>query len=207
MTLPFQLNGDGSFQPWFYQRLEDCARSSILLNYIIYQPHKQEEKSIIAPILDLASYSGQAINCKRVNPSYSLEALEFKRASNHYLGTRDLTKLDLILQQCKLGTFSYSILSEEQYITVQKSTIRYVSDLKLSKGLLDLADAIEQAQHSASPYVNHENQLHSISTDPTREILEYIQERDPELVLNLRKAVKGKSKPETVPDEFIKVLT
>jgi hypothetical protein len=206
MTLPLLIEADELFKPWFYQRLEDCVRSSIPFEYFAYQSKDGGSSSIVTPILDLVSYAGPAINCKKINRSYTFEALEFKRASNHYLGKDHLGRLDSVLQQCRLGTSSYNILSEEQFVHVKKSVSSYISKLRRSRELVRLADVIEQAQPPQPPEVRHRGGPNICLHDQIREILQYVDERDPVVVKVLRQAVRFGPTPETVPDAFVKAL-
>lgn len=73
-----------------------------------------------------------------VNPSYTLHAMEYKRAANHFdLG--DLARmLDSALQSCPLGPAKYTLMSEEDYSRLRRSADGYLAALRDDLGLTSL---------------------------------------------------------------------
>lgn len=110
---------------------------SILLDLAILLEHESKPRIIIRPyahplfvngsiisdILDVVGVDRVINSPPTINPSYTFEALEFKRHANHFpLGKIDYS-LDLILQRLSFGTSSYSLLPTDRYLEIKANIL------------------------------------------------------------------------------------
>lgn len=202
-----RLNNDGSFQPWFYQRIEDCATSGVELKYLKYPTTVEESAYIADSLLHLASYSGPPLICQRVNIRYSLESLALKRFSNQYLDKDSLIQLDVLLQNCPIGEFDYNVLTCEQCEIVRSATDQYIERLRSSVGLPRLAEAIQNAQVLNSSQAQPSSCIDNPSYYVLISIIHYIEEHDPGLLAKLRKSIEAdQNRPEKLSQIFYEAL-
>lgn len=115
---------------------------------------------------------------KRVNLSYTLEALELKRWINNLDLERKLVReVDLVLQSIKEGTLSFSLLTETEYEAQKTASIQDINELNdicAIDNYAELVDSIERkTQKTAMPQ--------EITNEQKMELLKIVTLRVPEL--------------------------
>lgn len=113
-----------------------------------------------------------------VNPSYTLHAMEYKRAANHFdLG--DLARmLDSALQSCPLGPAKYTLMSQEDYSRLRRSADGYLAALRDDLGLTSLEPLRAQLENQpqAKPHVPQR-----ISDEDILAVGSYLRSASPDL--------------------------
>jgi hypothetical protein len=194
---------DNDFVPWFYHRLEACSRMEVPFEYVLYPNTQLESESIATPILTIAGYTGNPILCKWINTRYSLEALLFKRAANHYLGPELLIHLDKLLQRAPFGCRNYSVLSAEGQDGILRATSGYLARLRTTDGESRLAEAIELSVQRFMESANSHNYVENIVSNQMSQLIDYIGTADAELLEQLLHAVASQPVPSSVPQMFL----
>ncbi|TQL70750.1 hypothetical protein FB381_4692 [Nocardioides albertanoniae] len=95
-----------------------------------------------------------ALELKQVNTSYSLHALEIKRALNALpLGNELKERLDMRLQSCRLGPRSYSLIPPADYVRLRKQADEELHELAEKYGIDSLEPLREKLRDLPSrPY-------------------------------------------------------
>ncbi|MGH3351912.1 MAG: hypothetical protein ACRDPS_14690 [Nocardioides sp.] len=102
--------------------------------------------------IDTSQLTG--LELKRVNTSYSLHALEIKRALNALpLGNELNERLDMRLQSCPLGPTSYSLIPPADYDRLRKQADEELRELSV-KYAIDSLEPLRQKLHDlpSRPY-------------------------------------------------------
>jgi hypothetical protein len=197
------LRIDKTFMPWFYHRLEACSRLAVPFEYVLYPNSHSESESVATPILALAGYTGNPIQCKSINTRYSLEALLFKRTANHYLSPEQLIRLDKLLQRAPFGCKDYSVLSAEEEDGILLATSDYIASLRINHGQSRLAEAIELSVQRFLESANSQNYVENIVSNQMSQLINYIGTADAELLEQLLQAVASQPVPRSVPQMFL----
>ncbi|GAP74584.1 hypothetical protein W04_1100 [Pseudoalteromonas sp. SW0106-04] len=119
---------------------------------------------------------------KKINASYTLEALELKRQLNVFeLEPLDARELDKLLQGYNQGLVGYSLFSESQYLTLQQSCHEQLRELFRKYDLHSLQKSLSVYQ--SPPDKNFVSQY--VSKERLSEVVDYIYKNDQCLFENI----------------------
>lgn len=90
---------------------------------------------------------------QRVNASYTLDALEFKRHANHFSLGPLQPIIDRALQAYRVGAQEYSLVPPETYATLRDACVEQLDELIVAQGLSELVSLRDDlAQAPQRPY-------------------------------------------------------
>jgi hypothetical protein len=116
-----------------------------------------------------------------INTSYTLPALEFKRALNHLpLGRLDLN-LDPILQACPVGPTRYSLIPPDDYARLRAAADDDLRSLRDRYG----RDSLEPLRTTLIDQEPRPYQAQDLSDEDVETVTDYIAETAPDLVKQL----------------------
>jgi hypothetical protein len=154
---------------------------------------------------DIVSDFLDAINLKAsidasstaVNHSYSFEALEFKRALNFFPSKTFHAQLDQHLQAYPGGKRSFSLLSPDVYKKSVQNACKHISELN---EYVDVSLTKMQASIAAKPQQEYTTQ--HMRPEQIKEILSYLQSKNPQLLNEIRFIVERALLPENINQLF-----
>lgn len=141
---------------------------------------------IVSDLLDVAKVAGLAPMPQRVNASYTLPALEFKRHANHFSLGPLQPVIDRTLQGYTVGVSEYSLVAPETYATMRAACLQQLEQLIAEKGVVELAPLHDSLARAAQrPYcaqVATREQLFAVA--------DHLEAREPETFSHLRARVQ-----------------
>ncbi len=168
--------------PYLSALLADMAEKLIIKPYgneIFYK------NNLIDDFLSCCNLYPEIISEETVNPSYTFEAMEFKRHLNHFdLGLLSRV-VDGILQGCPLGEKNYSILCVDTYKTQKKLMLTQLDEFIQTHQLLYLLPFKTYLEKSSKAHYRAQE----TSFDDLHLIAEYIKNKYPTIFLVLKKQV------------------
>ena len=127
------------------------------------------------------------LSSAKINSSYSIEALEFKRMANYFdLGTLE-PELDRALQGCGMGNMNYSLIRPEKYAILHRRCLR---QLDTFIDAFELEDLEPFREHIASTSQKEFVRQH-IDESALKMISEYLRLSEPSVYTNLQKLVRA----------------
>ncbi len=140
-------------------------------------------------VTDLLSVLGLTVESEKrnVNPSYTLQALEFKRLINHFEPRHLQVSLDAILQACPIGEPSYSLMKVDVFENLNKEGCKQMSvfiDKYEQKHLVPLLDNFRNSQQKK--YIPQDVTARQLS-----EIVNYIKSLDMNLYTRLKALIES----------------
>lgn len=167
------------------ERILGSAPSGISLDVRPYHPDLFEGGSVIADLLAAADLpvGPEAVSPDegraRVNTSYTLPALEFKRVINHLPIERPLDRaLDHLLQSYPDGPADYSFIDPTDYARLREQADAYLASLSVGFGLAGLHRLRSVLRHQGPrrPYLRQR-----VATEELGAVARFVGQRDPEL--------------------------
>ncbi|WP_282167770.1 hypothetical protein [Shewanella japonica] len=157
---------------------------------ITIRPYSKKEfykGNIVNDFLNILSVGSLKVETTKINSSYSLEALEFKRNANFFLEGSDAIELDLALQAYNLGEFNYSLITPAKF-TKQKTLVLKQLDGFIDK--YDLSHLISFRDELSS--LNQKNyKKQSATLGMFNSVLTYIKQEHPNTFNKLNKQVRS----------------
>lgn len=183
------------------ERLATVIKNNPDLNLIVRLYGKQffTGSDIVQDFLSLlpGRFTADA-RSKRINWSYSLEALEFKRGFNHIESVEMHRKLDLFLQTYNGATTNYSLMSQKTFNDYKFETLSQLR--KLFKVLTIDSDSylkyVRNFEHK--PHVQQ-----AISKDALNTILDDIYQKDIDLFNTLAKELSRYMGKQNLSESYI----
>ncbi len=136
---------------------------------------------------ELPAPPGDILGLRRVNSSYTLSALEFKRTANH-LPLGDLTRdLDRVLQRCPAGYTRYTLISPADY-----SRLRPMADAEFRE-IRDLFDvhSLEPLRKILADMTPDPFYPQEIATDDLEAVAGYVSSDRPDVLEALREVARA----------------
>ncbi|MEM9302402.1 MAG: hypothetical protein AAGE01_09850 [Pseudomonadota bacterium] len=112
-----------------------------------------------------------------VNPSYTFEALQFKRHANHFPLGRLGPELDRLLQRCDIGQRPYSLLTPQRYAELNGRVVDQLTEFLERHALDGLATFRDHV--AATPPRPYHGQ--DIGADALDEIARWVKREAPQL--------------------------
>lgn len=160
-----------------------------------YSPEHFREGNIVSDLLlsigiDTSPFDELGdIGKRRVNPSYTLEALEFKRCANHFEIDSIQAELDRKLQACPVGSRHYSLIHPHRYEQLKTRLVATVADFVDSFDLDELRPFCESLTNEESP--PHHPQ--EVSREQLQSVADYLAAEAPELLEAVGQLVRSSS--------------
>lgn len=167
------------------ERILGSAPSGISLDVRPYHPDLFEGGSVVADLLWAADLPvgpevvGPDESRARVNTSYTLPALEFKRVVNHLPVGRALDRaLDYLLQSYPDGATDYSFIEPTDYARLREQADAYLASLSVGFGLagLERLRTVLRGQGSRRPHLPQR-----ATTQELGAVARFVRQRDPAL--------------------------
>lgn len=147
---------------------------------------------VISDFLSALDLPCREVKAKRVNSSYTFEAMEFKRSLNCLPLDTVQAELDMTLQSCELGTKNYSLIEPTVYRKIRAQLLRDLSDLNQSYRNKELdkfylyMSSVEQKKYYPQ----------ALSAHQLLPIANYINAINPELYSEIRSILESNSRLE-----------
>lgn len=123
------------------------------------------------------------INKKRINSSYTLEALELKRLLNNYkLGNTIDHRIDKLLQGYVKGVSQYSLIAPELYKTLQQDCVKHLELLIQQYNVATLMPLL--AEYKCRPQKNFFKQ--QATEEELNQVLDFIRISDVDVYNSIR---------------------
>lgn len=153
-----------------------------------YLPGAFASGNIVGDLLSCAGLPAPpGLVVAQVNAPYTLAALEFKRHANHFCDDTLSARLDRLLQACRIGIAHYSFIPAQRQLMVRKQLRQQLTSFIARHSFASLGSLLETWQHeSERPWVRQH-----VSADELAEVLGYLNEHDPELVVALAERVRS----------------
>lgn len=151
-----------------------------------YESALLKDGGIVADFLQTFDINTKIDN-KTVNPSYCLEALEFKRLLNHFEISEYQAAIDKVLQSYNSGVKNYSLIPLETFQAMKKVTSLHLEQLINDFSLVHLTSLIE-------PYCNLQQKKfydQCVTIDEINNIWAYIKSKDRRLYSSLKKTIES----------------
>ncbi|WP_153913450.1 hypothetical protein [Shewanella sp. TC10] len=182
---PFRLPETVNFK--VFSVLSDLLERDEKINVLIRPYSKNEffKGNIIQDLLQAVGVESLEVESTKINSSYSLEALEFKRNANYFLDKSNSVELDLALQAYELGDFSYSLMPPEKYkkhkIDLLKQLDNFIEKFSLPE-LNNFRDELSSLSQRAF-------KEQTVSLKRFESVLKHVEKINPMLISNLHQQV------------------
>jgi hypothetical protein len=145
-----------------------------------------EGGDIVSDLLQVLEVGGLAGSPQRVNASYTLDALEFKRHANHFALGPLQPIIDRTLQAYPLGPRDYSLVPPDTYAAMRTACLEQLDQLMGEHGVPELARLREDLTHAAQrPFVAQRTTQEQLSA-----VAEHLETAEPETFGHLRARVQ-----------------
>jgi len=156
---------------------------------LILRPYGEalfEGGDIVSDLLRVLDVAGEKPTGRRVNASYTLDALEFKRHANHFaLGPLQPT-IDRTLQAYAVGPREYSLVPPETYATMRAACLEQLDQLMAERHVPELGRLRDDLHHAAQrTYLPQ-----SIERERLLAVADHLEAVEPETFMHLRARVQ-----------------
>lgn len=163
------------------------------------RPYDKElfvNRSLVSDFLSAISIEQEIINNEVINPSYTLQALEFKRYINHFQIGHIEHEIDRILQVCEIGEREYSFINDSQHDSIKSAFIAQLSsfiDKHHYQQLIPYQEALVIAKQK--PYFKQ-----YINDKDLKDLVTYVNLKNPEIFTEIAKKIES-GKNQIIPNK------
>lgn len=141
---------------------------------------------IVSDLLHVLGVSGLRPSPQRVNASYTLDALEFKRHANHFALGPLQPIIDCALQAYGVGEREYSLVPPPAYAELRRACLEQLDQLIAEQGLTELTALRDDLTRAPQrPY-----RLQSTTREQLFAVADQLEAAEPETFAHLRARVQ-----------------
>lgn len=162
--------------------------SRIGLDKMIIRPYElavRQTNGIVGDFLSILKIE-ENVTAKKVNPSYSLEALEFKRLLNHFNIQSYTAAVDKVLQSYREGIESYSLIPVDTFEEAKQFIVEQLCEFIEAHSQYQLQPLIDLYKNlKQKPFYEQ-----CISSHELENIWCFIEKEQPTLFAKIKKKIK-----------------